>query len=275
MAHISLHKYETVSGFSGSGSLLKLLDCGLVKGSSSKTRFEIVDYVLIYMKNSSAKLSCSGKNLSLSAGDMIICRPYEPKIITPLDEFSEYCYFSFNGKISTELLSHLTLTSKDKYFVGHDKNINTVIEKLLEEKNSLAPNSEVILSSMFITLLGLFSRTAIHDAPKNQSKGHDKISPAIESMNSDCTSKLNVDDYAKMCNLSTSYFTHLFTNVTGFSPMEYKQFQRINIAKNLLSTTNLTIKEISSVVGFNDPLYFGRCFKQSTGQTPSAYRTKK
>ena len=57
--------------------------------------------------------------------------------------------------------------------------------------------------------------------------------------------------------------------------MEYKQIQRINIAKNLLSTTNLSIKEISTIIGFKDPLYFGRCFKQSVGQTPSGFRANR
>jgi transcriptional regulator GlxA family with amidase domain len=78
-----------------------------------------------------------------------------------------------------------------------------------------------------------------------------------------------------MCNLSTSYFTHLFTKNTGYSPLEYKTRQRINIAKNLLATTNLSVKEISTIIGFKDPLYFGRCFKRNTGQSPSEYREKK
>ena len=57
--------------------------------------------------------------------------------------------------------------------------------------------------------------------------------------------------------------------------MEYKQLQRMNVAKNLLSTTTMSIKEISNIVGFKDPLYFGRCFKQATGRTPTGYRNKK
>ena len=125
-----------------------------------------------------------------------------------------------------------------------------------------------------MAILGILSRLAISVLPKSTEKELEKISPALSSINSDCTSKIGVDEYAKMCNLSTSYFTHLFTKITGFSPMEYKQLQRMNVAKNLLSTTTMSIKEISNIVGFKDPLYFGRCFKQSTGQTPSGYRNK-
>ncbi len=275
VAIISAFSYENKSGFLGARTSFEVVDCGLIKGEGTKTHFEIVDYVLFYVKNSGARLSCLGKNTELSAGDMIICRPYETKIITLTDDLSEVYFFSFNGRFSTELLTDLRLTLKDKYFVGHDSDVNATISRLLEEWANLAPHGNIVAASALITLLCLFSRIAIYTIPKSQSKGHEKIAPAIESMNSDCTSKLTVDDYAKMCNLSTSYFTHLFTSVTGFSPIEYKQFQRINIAKNLLSTTNLTIKEISGVAGFNDPLYFGRCFKQSTGQTPSEYRIKK
>lgn len=190
-------------------------------------------------------------------------------------EPTEYYWFAFRGREATEIMSALKLTSKEKYFVGHDSELSVCMDKTIDEWRKNEAFSSLIATAFAIVVLGQMSRLAIRTVPQDQSKGHDKIAPALNSINSDCTSKLGVDDYAKMCNLSTSYFTHLFTSVTGFSPMEYKQLQRINIAKNLLSTTNLSIKEISTVIGFKDPLYFGRCFKQSTGQTPSSYRSKK
>lgn len=265
-----------ISSISTDMSQLFELTSGGFDKSNNPRQFETLDYILIYMRKGSGELTLGNHLQQLHSGDFLICRPHETKIFTPsLQEGCEYYWISFNGKFATDILSKFNLTSKENYFIGHDTEITSMLERLLSELKSNEPNSAIISTALFVSALGVMSRLAIHVLPQDQTKGYDKIAPALNSINSDCTSKINVDEYAKMCNLSTSYFTHLFTKVTGFSPMEYKQLQRINIAKNLLTTTTLSVKEISSVIGFKDPLYFGRCFKQSTGQTPSSYRAKK
>ena len=274
--HIYLQEHTIAAATNDSMPVLDLSACGVVKNSSGETSFETAEYALIYVNKGTRELSLSNKTITLSAGDVIVCRPHEQKkILAAEEETGEFYWFSFRGRVATEILSLLKLTSKDKYFVGHDNELTAYMDKTVDEWNRNETASAVFVAAFTMVILCQLSRLAVRTAAQDQAKGHDKIAPAISSINSDCTSKLSVDDYAKMCNLSTSYFTHLFTAVTGFSPMEYKQLQRINIAKNLLSTTNLSIKEISTVVGFKDPLYFGRCFKQATGKTPSGYRASK
>ena len=43
-------------------------------------------------------------------------------------------------------------------------------------------------------------------------------------------------------------------------------------AKNLKSSNNINIKQISKMVGYDDEYYFSRLFKKQTGQSPTAYR---
>ena len=257
-------------------NFLDLTSCGLDRAQGEEKVFETAEYTMLFVIKGAGLFDINSKEIELSAGDAFLSRPHEAKLFKPSgEETCEYYWFCFRGRIVAEMLSTLKLTSRDKYFIGHDNEFNFYMDKIIDEYAKEENASEVIAASLTIAMLGQFSRLAVSLLPQDQIKGHHKIAPAISSINSDCTSKMGVDDYAKMCNLSTSYFTHLFTKLTGFSPMEYKQLQRINIAKNLLSTTNLSIKEISNVVGFKDPLYFGRCFKQATGHTPSGYRTSK
>ena len=56
------------------------------------------------------------------------------------------------------------------------------------------------------------------------------------------------------------------------SPLEYLTLLRVERAKELLSSTSLTIREISAQVGYYDPGSFIRRFKQVTGETPLQYR---
>lgn len=256
--------------------LFEVSDCGVIRSGTEAKVFESADYIFVYIRNGSGELAANNRTMSLYSGDLMICRPNEARFfVSDPDDVAEYYWASFRGRFSADILTSLKLTSKEKYFVGHDGELNAALEKMIDERERNEPNSPIITASMFIAILGNMSRLSVHILPQDQSKGYEKIAPALNAINSDCTSKISVDEYAKMCNLSTSYFTHLFTKITGFSPMEYKQLQRINIAKNLLSTTNLSVKEISTVIGFKDPLYFGRCFKQATGQTPSSYRARK
>ncbi len=255
---------------------IELTFCALIKNENKQKTFETDEYVLIYMRSGSGDFSVGSRTMQLFSGDFLIGRTGDPKTFIPSqNEPCEYYLFSFGGRHSTDLLTAFKLTGRESYFVGHDNALVAHLDRTIDEFNKKDSISNLVASALFVAALGDMTRLAIHIFSQDLSKGYDKIAPALSSINSDCTSKLGVDEYAKLCNLSTSYFTHLFTKITGFSPMEYKQLQRINIAKNLLSTTNLSIKEISTVIGFKDPLYFGRCFKQATGQTPSGYRTKK
>ena len=250
--------------------------CSVQKNISSPISFTASEYLFLYLIKGSGRLSLYNKTHHISSGEFVICRPFESKTFFPeAQDDSEFYAISFQGRYGTDLLSNLNLILKKNQFVGRDTEILSALDKILDETLKGDSTAKLIASSLFVSVLGELSRLAVSAQPKSTEKEFEKIAPALSSINSDCTSTISADDYAKMCNLSTSYFTHLFTKVTGFSPMEYKQLQRMSVAKNLLSTTTMTIKEISSIVGFKDPLYFGRCFKQATGQTPSGYRNKK
>lgn len=256
--------------------LFDLTGCVYERNLEDSATFKASEYLFIYLLKGNGELLLNNKKQKLNSGDFIVCRPFESKVFVPLDkEGCEYYAVAFNGRHCTDLLTNLNLIPKKNYFIGRDGEVVSFLERICKEYQKVDLTSLLVSSSLFVATLGIISRLSISVVSKSGDKGYEKIAPALTAINSDCTSKMAVDEYAKMCNLSASYFTHLFTKVTGFSPMEYKQLQRISIAKNLLSTTNLSIKEISTIIGFKDPLYFGRCFKQSTGYTPTEYRNKK
>jgi AraC-like DNA-binding protein len=54
--------------------------------------------------------------------------------------------------------------------------------------------------------------------------------------------------------------------------MQYRDRRRMELAKRLLLTGNLRIKEIAHEVGFVNPYHFSRRFRELTGQSPRDYR---
>lgn len=85
----------------------------------------------------------------------------------------------------------------------------------------------------------------------------------------------SVEEFASLMQLSKTGFYSKVKGVTGFSPIEYLRIVRLKRAASLLVTDrNVSIAEVSYQVGFNDPLYFSRCFKQQFGVSPSNYQKK-
>lgn len=79
---------------------------------------------------------------------------------------------------------------------------------------------------------------------------------------------------ARSVNLSPSRFRHLFTNEVGLSIGSYIRLMRLARAQVLLTTTFLSVKEISGRVGVNDVSHFVRDYKTQFGLTPTQERTR-
>ena len=81
-----------------------------------------------------------------------------------------------------------------------------------------------------------------------------------------------LDEMAKELSLSRSRFQHLYSDTFGKSVSQDLIQSRIEKASDMLRKSDLTLKDISSICGYNSVSYFIRQFKNETGKTPSEYR---
>ena len=82
---------------------------------------------------------------------------------------------------------------------------------------------------------------------------------------------LSLNDICSYLNISTSYFSTIFKEMTGETFTEVLIRTRMEKAKELLENTTMKNYEIAEKVGFSDPHYFGISFKKMTGVTPTEY----
>ena len=81
-----------------------------------------------------------------------------------------------------------------------------------------------------------------------------------------------VADYAALLHLSAGHLNERIKQQSGQTPLALIQARRALEAKRYLFHTELNVAEVAFALGFEDPSYFGRFFRRSTGQTPMLYR---
>ena len=70
------------------------------------------------------------------------------------------------------------------------------------------------------------------------------------------------------------YLCNVFKRYSGITMYSYILRLRVQLASHLLATTNASIHDIACMTGYDDPLYFSRCFKKMMSASPSEYRTQ-
>ena len=83
---------------------------------------------------------------------------------------------------------------------------------------------------------------------------------------------INLDDIADHCSYSRYHISHIFHEASGFTVFSYLLEVRMKKARELLKNSSLSIKEISSQIGFSDQNYFSNVFKRQTGLSPVEFR---
>lgn len=86
---------------------------------------------------------------------------------------------------------------------------------------------------------------------------------------------ISLEDVAAQANISPQYFSKLIKKTTGFNFIDWLSMLRVKKAKELLTNTDLTVKEVCYLVGYKDPNYFSRIFKKRIGITPTEFIKQK
>ena len=98
------------------------------------------------------------------------------------------------------------------------------------------------------------------------------VKQAIQYIDSHLHSGLSVSEIVSEMYVSESQLQKAFKNETGVSPGKHIADKLLFVSEQLLRTTDRSIKDISTELGFCDPFYFSRCFTKRYGIPPSTYR---
>ncbi|MBN1675829.1 MAG: helix-turn-helix transcriptional regulator [Kiritimatiellae bacterium] len=133
----------------------------------------------------------------------------------------------------------------------------------------LAVKEALLVLAVFV-LRWLTARVA-HEDPH----AHDEIiEDAKQYIAQNIARPLSLAEVAQNVMLSPNYLTTLFRRITGTPLGTHIARERIGRAKDLLATTEMSVKDVGFALGFEDPYTFSRAFKRVEGISPQAYRRK-
>ena len=99
-----------------------------------------------------------------------------------------------------------------------------------------------------------------------------RLKPILTYINEHFCEKIYIDSLADMITVSPDYFTKMFRDSIGKTPIEYINGLRVNKALSLLIEDKMSISDISDSIGFCNPNYFHKIFKQYMKISPMAYK---
>ena len=218
--------------------------------------------------------STNQKPVRLKPGDMFLLFPGEWHTYHPDPKVGWKSYWiGFRGKnMDDRVRAGFLAPTKPIYHVGYSFTLEGLYKRAYEAAVEEAAYSQQLMAGIVNHLIGMmYSLERNRELSKNQQQV-DMISRARMRIRESLESDLTIQQIAEELGVSYSNLRKLFKEHTGLSPATYQQELRLLRAKELLSTTELSIKEIAYRLNFESPDYFSAKFKAKMGLKPSEVR---
>ncbi len=230
-------------------------------------------YLVHYVHSGTGYYTYNGTTYTLREGDLFLIYPMNTATYVA-DEADpwEYSWVGFNG---TEARRMLRATGFSKSTpVLHPDSVGRLPELLLNiyRSSGNTPAADADMAGyLYLFLAELMRITGGNDRLADV---QDYLMQALRYIQYNFAGNIQVNHIASYVGISRSQLYRAFMEKFELSPHEYLKRYRINEACALLQRAGLTISEVASSVGFADPLYFSRVFKEVKGVTPTAYQQK-
>lgn len=224
--------------------------------------------LLVYVCEGAFHLELDRGNYTARKGQVLFfdCRqPHYYYADGPL----EFYYVHFDGPQAHAICQYINRSSG----VCMDGKNNEQIRQALEDLIAFYEqgNSESVMQSSqrMYQLLALLDDPVL--SPRLQ-KNDDSINRAIAYIRANVGKRITLHELAAMSGLSDYYFSHLFKEMTGFSPSNFMIYARIDQAKSLLTTTNLSVAQIAKQIGYPNSSNLIVQFTRRVGCSPAQFR---
>ncbi len=214
-----------------------------------------------------------GRHITARKGDTVILDCYNPHEYYTNDSF-ESIWVHIAGANSYELFKEIESTEGNLVKCKDIQHVEKLLFRIFDGMKGDRPTTELKASldiyKIFTELLNPQSAKS-----KGESSYDDSIQSVKEFISENLNENLTVGHLAEIVNMSSSHFSRVFKQQTGFSPYDYILISRLNRAKYLLQVTDMTVSSIAYEIGFNSESNFIYFFTENEGISPGKFRKLK
>ena len=232
------------------------------------------EFQMIYItKGAGTFESASCKNITIGEGTVFFLFPgewhrYKPEQLTGWDSY----WVGFKGKFAENLVANGYLSvNKPVVKVGYNEEIVSLYQRILEAGNEERSGYQQYISGIVMHLLGYVHYRAKDNHYEDKSIVQ-KIDKARVIIREQINTNISPEVIASALNMTYSWFRRLFKQYTGLAPAQYIALLRLQLAKELLSASAKSVKEIAVEMNYESVDYFSTQFRRQTKMTPTQYR---
>ena len=236
-------------------------------------------FEIVFVLSGDSLITIQDKRYRVEPSQMVIIPPFvrhsiETSAQNPHDNF--WLHFDIIPFYKQqELLRSLIRGEEYCFSVGEKEIVQRIFESLEREMQSCEQGKFVMAALLIKQLL-------LHLARDGQQGGHaffvhceekhTLLRAITQYMEEHIADSIQAQDICREFGLSRSGFYKLFRELVGMSPTDFLMRIRLRKAEIMLKAQNKTISQISDELGFSNPYYFSKCFKDSYKKSPKAYR---
>lgn len=231
------------------------------------------EYQINYITDGSGIYENKTGQFKVEPGSILILQPgvwhrYKPDPDTGWNEH----YIGFNGDFCAHLFKEVFFqSSKPVIYIGFQESMLKlffeIIQLVSEEKTG---HQQVSAANTILMLSKILSVVRNQEfAGKSMER---TIQKACLYFRENLHQNVNIEELADELHVGYSYFRQMFRKYTGIPPTQYHLSLRIQRAKDLLTSTDSSFKEIANELGFESYFYFSRIFKEKSGKSPLEFK---
>ena len=222
---------------------------------------------LLHLTNGEGYVSCDETTIKAKCNDIIVINSNVLHSFYT-DSHMEYnCIiidrdFALKNGLDTSKRHFTEHISDDLKLTNYFKNLYDVMSEEYEYID--------VASVVLPILCYLYHNYSIETS--NEKKGDNIIKDAITYILQNIQCNISIDEITEKIGISKYYFIRKFKKYVGYTPIQYINIQRCEMAKILLKEKNHSIKQIAKLCGFEDASYFSKVFYKYNKVHPSDYR---
>lgn len=238
-------------------------------------------YELIHIISGTFLLTLDNESKEYSAGDVIFVRDGVLHGGTPNDCVFDCIVFDLQillkdnhacSKIIRDIMDHNIIINQ--LLSAKSDNILPLMCLLSETLSTKKQGYEFMTQGYLYQLIGVIIAEHLYmDNTQNSSVSErlNSIKNVLNHISENYYNNISLEQLAKIAGMNPKYFCRYFKSMTERTPIDYLNFYRIECACEMLSTKDLSIKEVAVSCGFNDESYFIKTFHKYKGITPKQF----